>query len=367
MKVLYFTNIPVPYRMQFFSELGRYCDLTVMMESEYAGNLNKDWLKRFKPKGYEYIVLPKIGKTSKTRINYGYKRIILKEEYDIIVVGSYYSLSAMLFISFLRRHKIPYILNSDGGFVKNDKGIRYAMKHHFISGASAYITTGELTTQYLSHYGATGPFWKISFSSLSEEDVSNLSKQEHDKSYFKKKLGIEEQKIVLYVGQFIHRKGIDVLLNAVVEIKTPCIVYVVGGEPTEEYKSIVEKHDLKNVKFIGFQDKEGLVEYYRSADVFVLPTREDIWGLVVNEALGMGVPVVTTDMCIAGVELINGINGKIVPANDSSKLAVAIDDIIGDSDRYEERCTEAVQSVRNYTIENMAREHYSYFLEMVSK
>lgn len=367
MKVLYFTNIPVPYRMQFFNELGKHCKLTVMMESEYAGDLNADWIKRFEVSNYEYIVLKKIGRTSKTRINYGYAKKILEEKYDIVVVGSYYSLSAMLFISFLRRHKIPYILNSDGGFVKNDKRILYAIKFHFISGAKAYITTGKLTTQYLSHYGAKGPFFNISFSSLTEKDVSNRRKQEHDKNYYRKKLGIDKQKVVLYAGQFIYRKGIDILLEAIVNIKTPCIVYIVGGTPTEEYREIIEKHRLDNVKFVEFQDKKGLVEYYRSADVFVLPTREDIWGLVVNEALGMGVPVVTTDKCIAGVELINDINGKIVPVNNPSKLAMAIDEIIGDNDKYEERCTEAIQSVRNYTIENMAREHYNCFLEMVIK
>lgn len=367
MKVLYFTNIPVPYRMQFFNELGKYCKLTVMMESEYAGNLNADWLKRFEVGNYEYIVLPKIGRTSKTRINYGYAKKILKEKYDIIVVGSYYSLSAMLFITFLRRHNIPYILNSDGGFVKNDNKVIYAIKRHFISQAAAYITTGDLTTRYLSHYGANGPFLKISFSSLTEEDVANLGKEEHDKAYYRNKLDIGDYKVVLYAGQFIYRKGIDVLLKAIADIKTPCVVYIVGGEPTEEYRTIVENNKLKNVVFVGFQDKKGLVEYYRAADVFVLPTREDIWGLVVNEALGMGVPVITTDRCIAGVELINGINGKIVPIDDSFKLAVAIDEIICDDIEYEERCKEAKKSVQSYTIENMAKEHYNYFQERVLK
>ena len=367
MKVLYFTNIPAPYRMQFFNELGKYCNLTVMMESEYAGDLNADWLKRFKASNYEYIVLPRIGRTSKTRINYGYTKKILQEKYDIIVVGSYYSLSAMLFITFLRRHKIPYILNSDGGFVKEDNKITYAVKRYFISKAAAYITTGNLTTQYLTHYGACDRFFNISFSSLTENDVADLGKQEYDKSYYRNKLGMGDGKVVLYAGQFIHRKGIDVLLNAIHAIKSPCVVYIVGGKPTDEYKAIVEKYDLNNVVFVGFQDKKGLVEYYRAADVFVLPTREDIWGLVVNEALGMGVPVVTTDRCIAGVELINGKNGKIVPADDSAKLAIAIDEIIGDDTTYFDRCSEAMKSVQSYTIENMAREHYNYFCEMVSK
>ena len=85
MKVLFFTNIPVPYRMDFFNELGKYCDLTVLMENDSAGNsLNRDWLKSYNVENYLLYILPKIGKASKTRINYGYHKFIKKGKYDII-------------------------------------------------------------------------------------------------------------------------------------------------------------------------------------------------------------------------------------------------------------------------------------------
>ena len=89
MKVLFFTNIPVPYRMDFFNELGKYCDLTVLMENDSAGNsLNRDWLKSYNVENYLLYILPKIGKASKTRINYGYHKFIKKAKYDIIIVGT---------------------------------------------------------------------------------------------------------------------------------------------------------------------------------------------------------------------------------------------------------------------------------------
>lgn len=367
MKVLYFTNIPVPYRMNFFNELGKLCDLTVMMESEYAGNLNADWLKRFSPDNYKYILLPKIGRTSKTRINYGYSKIIMTQNFDIIVVGSYYSLSAMLFICFLRRHKIQYILNSDGGFIKQDRRLVYLLKKYFISGAAGYITTGKKTSEYLRYYGAAGKFLHISFSSLMKKDVDNLSKKHVDKEYYRSKLNINAERMVLYVGQFIYRKGVDILLKAANKINTDCTIYIVGGLPTEEYERIIQENSLTNIEFVEFLDKKTLEEYYQAADVFVLPTREDIWGLVVNEALGMGVPVITTDMCIAGLELINGINGKIVPVGDELKLAQAINEIISKPEMFETRSQEAKKSVEKYTIENMAMQHYKFFNAMEGK
>ena len=80
--------------------------------------------------------------------------------------------------------------------------------------------------------------------------------------------------------------------------------------------------NLDNVHFIDFKNKDILKEYYYVADVFVLPTREDIWGLVINEALAYGLPVITTDKCMAGLEMIeDGKNGYIIPVNSVKKLA----------------------------------------------
>ena len=59
-----------------------------------------------------------------------------------------------------------------------------------------------------------------------------------------------------------------------------------------------------------------------AADVFVMPTREDIWGLVINEAMAYGLPVVSTDKCIAALELVkNGRNGYIIPPNQPKEIA----------------------------------------------
>ena len=56
--------------------------------------------------------------------------------------------------------------------------------------------------------------------------------------------------------------------------------------------------------FIAFQEKEMLEKYYIAADVFILLTRGDVWGLSINEAMANALPVITTDRCIAGIELV---------------------------------------------------------------
>ena len=166
--------------------------------------------------------------------------------------------------------------------------------------------------------------------------------------------------MVLAIGQFIRRKGFDILMHAACSLDKDVGIYIVGGEPTEDYLQMRASLGLDNVHFVGFQKKEALSRYYRAADLFVLPTREDIWGLVINEAMAYGLPVITTDRCVAGLELVEeGVNGSIVPVGDDAALAGKMKEIL--SSDLEKMGTASLEKIRAYTIENMAKAHVAIF------
>lgn len=155
------------------------------------------------------------------------------------------------------------------------------------------------------------------------------------------------------IGQFIHRKGFDILLEAAGKVKGDYNFCFIGGEAPAEYN----KYKSDNIQFISFLKSDVLAQYYKAADVFVLPTREDIWGLVINEAMGYGLPIITTDMCIAGLELVNG-NGKIVPGENVDVLAETIDSVLSDEEKQMEMGRKSLEIIKNFTIEKMAEAHY---------
>ena len=119
-----------------------------------------------------------------------------------------------------------------------------------------------------------------------------------------------------------------------------------------------KKLKLDNVFFVGFKSKNELKEYYEAVDIFCLQTRGDVWGLVVNEAMACGLPVITTNRCVAGLELIqDDFDGYIVDAEDYHAVADRIVHLISQPMLLQEMSRNALEIIKSYTIENMALAH----------
>ena len=359
MKVLFLTNIPSPYRVDFFNELGKYCDLTVLYERKKADD--REWLSK-KSINYKSVFLNGIKKGNDTALCLGVIKY-LSQKFDHIIIGGYSTPTGMLAILYLKFIHKEYILNCDGGFIRKDeKNINYKLKKFFISGANCYLSTGKVCTNYLLYYGAEkNNIHFYPFTSLYKKDILEHTLSIDEKEFLKNELDIHDKKIVIYVGQMIHRKGIDILLNAASNVSNDVIFYIVGGKPTEEYKKIISDLNLKNIRFLDFMQKNILFKYYQIADLFVLPTREDIWGLVINEAMANGLPIITTNKCVAGEELIDQ-NGILIESEDVESLSKNINKILFDDLLQKEYATNSLEIIRNYTIENMASRIYQILL-----
>ena len=369
MKVLFTTNIPSPYRIQFFNELSKYCELTVVYERKNAKDRDIEWLNREKI-NFDVKFLKGIKVGNEMAFCPEIIKIIKKGHFDLIVVGGYSTPTGMVLINYLKRKKVKFILNSDGGIIKEDNIFKYKIKKYFISSASAWLSTGKETTKYLKHYGAKEEeIYVYPFTSINEKDILNEPITIEQKNKVKTELGISEEKVIISIGQFIHRKGFDILLKAIKNVSSQVGVYIIGGQPTDEYIELKENLQFLNVHFVGFKSKDELKKYYKIADVFVLPTREDIWGLVINEALAFGLPVITTDKCVAGLELIaNGKNGYIIPVDDVEALSNKINNLANVSKEEREKYyINNIKKTKEYTIENMAQKHIEIFERLKEK
>jgi poly(glycerol-phosphate) alpha-glucosyltransferase len=134
---------------------------------------------------------------------------------------------------------------------------------------------------------------------------------------------------VLFCGQMIRRKGLDLLLQAfsqVIQSGLQARLLLLGREA--ELPQLLQPLDpavRQQIDYAGFQAPDDLPYFFRQADIFVLPSRYDGWGVVVNQALGAGLPIICSDAVGAAVDLVEpGVNGAIVPAGDADALHKAL-------------------------------------------
>lgn len=354
MKVFILTTVMAPYRVQLFSELGKQCELYVCFEQMRSSERDEKWYDESSA-NFRIVELKRWDASVKT-IKFEVLKHIQKIHPDVVIAYEYHTSSALMLLSYCQMMKIPYIINCDGAFIS--KSLKDIAKKWYISKAHGFISSGKMADKYLLHYGAMkNRIYRNHFTSLHENDIIQSAPSLTEKQLLRARRGIKEKRVVLSVGQFVYRKGYDILLKAAAMFREDVGIYIVGGKVTPEYEQLVKDLRLKNVHFVDFMLPEELKYYYLAADVFVLPTREDIWGLVINEAMARGLPIVTTDRCVAGIEMIeDGVNGYVVAVENHQMLYKAIDKILADEEMRDSMAIANLKNIRTYTYEISAQD-----------
>lgn len=360
MKILFLTNIPSPYMVDFLNELGKYSDLTVIFERAASNVRDKSW-KDFRFNNFKGIILK--GKNIRVSEELDDQaicpqviRYIKKHSYDRIIVANPCTPTGIIAILYMKLRKISYAIQSEGGFPKNGKGIKERFKKIIMRNAKLYLSTAELGDQYFIQYGALPDrIHRYPFTSLYQSEIMTELLGKEEKKREKLKLKIPYDKIVISVGRFIEVKGFDIFIEACSTLNKSIGIYMIGGEPTDKYLQQKQQWNMTNLHFINHVNKEIMKAYYRAADVFVLNSRGDTWGLVINEAMAFGLPVISSDKCYAALALIeNDKNGYIVSVDDVEGFRNKIKQLLTHDDICKKMGINNLSKSRDYTIENMA-------------
>lgn len=150
-------------------------------------------------------------------------------------------------------------------------------------------------------------------------------------------LGLEpDRPVILFAAKLQVRKGLDTLLDAFAELdrarsRDPYLLVVGDGEQRGLAESAAARDPA--VRYAGFRNQTELPAFYDLADVFVLASRREPWGLAVNEAMNGACAVVVSDECGCAEDLIDDACGRVVPAGKADALAAALADILADEGR----------------------------------
>jgi D-inositol-3-phosphate glycosyltransferase len=258
--------------------------------------------------------------------------------YDIVF--SHYWISALAGKYIQDKYKIPYIsMYHTLGAIKNAIGIgdgepelRIQSERETIQGSQKVIVATEKEKKDVSLYYGASPD-KISVVPCG---VNMDLFRPYNKASSRQKLGLQDEKILLFVGRIDPLKGIDRLLKAIplLENSEKLRVIIIGGDAGSQAeveklrKLAVELGIAERITFQGIVRQEELPYYYCAADVCVVPSYYESFGLVPLESLACGTPVVAANVGDLKNIIEHGETGYIVPENSPEQLACGISVIL---------------------------------------
>lgn len=359
-KILFFAIYPAPYRAVFANALAKEYTADVFYLQSGGDDRAAAWFDRG-----SYHALDTQGgmvffKQCKKNIR----------QYDLAVVMDFCGKESVKLLALCRRKKVPYVFNCDGVMLfRHGNFLKELLKKYLLGKASAYLASGEHAKQYFLRYGATEDrIHYHPFTSLSESDLLSAPLSADEKKALREKLGLPQGKLCVAVGRYIPLKRYDVLLRLWTKMPPDTYLLLIGGGPEKEhYQAILAEAGLQNVILEDFHPFAELLEYDRAADLFLHPTSYDVWGLVVNEAMACGLPVVVSDTCVAGLELVqNGKNGYVIPLGDDEGFLQSAKRILNDDALRASMSEEAIRTISGYTVEKMVASQTKTIGEVLS-
>lgn len=307
-KLVFITQNVAPFRLQWLDALSEYFNIVIYHLSDYDSSVNTKYLEvssnNLEIKA-EYISFFK-------KKFFRYSKI-LNENADLILLDGYGFIGQFALIVYFWIHKTKFLMTIDGGLLPDKENkFKFGIKRFCLNSPSAILSTSEITDLFINNYKTSNaPIFRHYFSSIYQSDIYCPTGEE--KLTLKRKLNLEKKFTVLAVGRFIPIKGFDILLRAAELADNDVYFVFVGGNPPREYLNILTDKTINNTRFVDFMDKEKLKEYYFACDVFAMPSRGDVWGLVIGEAMASGLPILSSNKCVAGVSMIEDyVNGFVI-------------------------------------------------------
>jgi glycosyltransferase involved in cell wall biosynthesis len=304
------TNILAPYRLPIYDRLAREFELTVL----YAGNEGNR--THWQGPGFEYshvrlrrswgITLPWHSQDEGVRVerfvhlNPGLFVDLFELRPDAVITSEM-GLRTLTALSYGKVFSRP-VWVWWGGTVHTERmiGLRKRIFRRLLAKqVPRWFTYGQSSTEYLLTLG------------VRPETLTELQNCVPESRYLapvSPAVNLEPKPVLLYVGQFIRRKGVDLLVEAAARVQAQgfqlSLLLVGDGPEKRSIEAKVQSLQLRNAHFHVSQPPDRMPAVYRSGDVLVFPTLVDNWGLVVNEALWSGLPALVSRYAGCARELV---------------------------------------------------------------
>jgi len=323
------THIPAFYKVNLYNELAKKLKILVIFIASNTSEKRADDFITLKKANFEYKVLfdgnfqdrnilRNINKLKQILKDINYKRLLISgwdlKEFWYLVFTNSKAKNCLALESTINESRVD--------------GVRGLIKKIFLSRISIVFASGKLHVKLLDALKYLGKIKVTKGVGIINKPNFIPVKKEYQKKF-------------LYIGRLAKVKNLEVLITIFNDLEDYKLTIIGAGEDEKYLKSIANK----NIIFLGAIENKDIKNHFKENDIFILPSISEPWGLVVEEALYFGLPVIISSNC-GSCELIkNGVNGYIADVYNTNQLKGMI--IKLDNEKYQE----FLDGVKKYSID----------------
>lgn len=328
MRLTYLVSHPIQYQAPLLQRIARESDIDfkVIFERGRAAGPRHD-------PGFQRDIQWDIPLTD------GYDNVDLAETdlhrevhaADALWVHGWQTRTIRRAIALAHRAGVPVLMRGENNDIAMpDRGlvrrmVKRAYLNHVFRRCTVFLTIGSENAKYYLDRGVPNERLFLTPYAIDNDRFAAAAREaSRNRREFRSRLGLaEDRPVVLFVGKLLRRKRPELLARAFRQAAfagaEPALVFVGGGEMEGMLRDLAP-----DAHFPGFQNQSALPAFYDLADVLVLPSEREPWGLVVNEAMACGTAVVTSDQVGCASDLVTEDCGMVFPSGNADALAAAL-------------------------------------------
>jgi len=340
---------PIQYQAPLFRYLAARpgIDLTVFFLSDLSIHAYRDSGFGVSVKwdvplldGYRHDFLPRLGSGSRLSFwrpwTFGLRARLRRGRFDALWVHGYAHRGCIAGIAAAKSLGIPVMLRGESNLLSETEdalklGLKRIAMPALLRTIDGMLAIGRLNREYYLHYGVeAGRIFPMPYAVDNEFFRAAADQARPRRERLRAELGLPPGRaVILFASKMQPHKRAGDLLEAYARMSSgaaaepaACIVFAGDGEERANLERRARALKWDSIRFIGFRNQSELPALYDLSDVFVLPSEHEPWGLVINEVMNAGKPVVVSDRVGAGPDLVeDGVNGFVFPARDVAALA----------------------------------------------
>lgn len=361
LRIAYLLSHPIQYQSAMLRELSAEPDIDITvfygLDTTDHGSFDAGFGRHVTwdvplLDGYRHEFLPTLIPASRSApsalrpLNRGLRKRLREGDFDLLWLHGWGRLSDLLALRDAKALGLPVLMRTENNFMGSPpkagclQGLKERLKRWVLESADAFGHMGVAGHAYFRAYGVAD--WKLFDMPYMVDNA--LWRRRADEAAGNRAELLERhameagRPVILFVGKFQPRKRVLDLIDAYAQLPpdedgapSPYLLIVGSGEQQAEVAARSAELGWERIILAGFRNQGELPRYFELADLFVIPSANEQWGVVVNEAMNCRCAVISSDECGSAPELvIDGETGYTFPTGDIAALTERLNQALSD-------------------------------------